>query len=205
MSNGYRCSTTTTSDWRVVVRPARRTERNRRPLPQAPGAGGSAHVPSTRRHDNRTGGNPEIRETAGRIIAGPRADRDRIRAINVEVDDGDRFMPGAARAYRRGLRSLAQWHTRAAPPVSRHRVQGPEIATVNGTRHRRRNRSGHRRNNPQPHDVPRLETRAARPHTAFRCRFLFMWPNVVIQGPLCRWKPSLFNVRLPDTLSRLAV
>lgn len=50
------------------------------------------HVLATHHHDDHIGGVPEIKEKTGCTVVGPRADRDRIPMIDVEVGDGDTFM-----------------------------------------------------------------------------------------------------------------
>lgn len=47
------------------------------------------HVLATHHHDDHIGGVPEIKAATGCVVVGPRADRDRIPMIDVEVGDGD--------------------------------------------------------------------------------------------------------------------
>ena len=49
------------------------------------------HVLTTHHHDDHIGGVPEIKEATGCVVVGPRADRDRIPMIDVEVGDGDHY------------------------------------------------------------------------------------------------------------------
>lgn len=56
------------------------------------------HILNTHHHADHTGGNLEIKERTGCTIVGPRADRDRIPGIDVEVGDGDTVMLGEAEA-----------------------------------------------------------------------------------------------------------
>lgn len=56
------------------------------------------HILNTHHHGDHTGGNLEIKERTGCTIVGPRADRDRIPGIDIEVGDGDTFMLGNASA-----------------------------------------------------------------------------------------------------------
>ena len=54
------------------------------------------HILNTHHHGDHTGGNLEIKSRTGCTIVGPRADRDRIPGIDVELGDGDTFMLGEA-------------------------------------------------------------------------------------------------------------
>lgn len=56
------------------------------------------HILNTHHHADHTGGNTEIKSATGCTIVGPRADRDRIPGIDIEVGDGDTFDLGNARA-----------------------------------------------------------------------------------------------------------
>lgn len=56
------------------------------------------HILNTHHHGDHVGGNMTIKQATGCTIVGPRADRDRIPGIDVEVDDGDTFMLGDAKA-----------------------------------------------------------------------------------------------------------
>ena len=56
------------------------------------------HILNTHHHGDHVGGNREIKAATGCIIVGPRVDRARIPAIDVEVDDGDRYRFGEAEA-----------------------------------------------------------------------------------------------------------
>jgi hydroxyacylglutathione hydrolase len=57
------------------------------------------HVLNTHHHFDHAGGNLELKAQWGLTIVGPRADRDRIPGIDVEVGEGDVFALGAARAH----------------------------------------------------------------------------------------------------------
>ena len=46
------------------------------------------HILNTHHHADHTGGNMALKQATGCIIVGPRADRDRIPGIDVEVGDG---------------------------------------------------------------------------------------------------------------------
>lgn len=52
------------------------------------------HVLNTHHHADHVGGNLALRQATGCTIVGPRADRDRIPGIEVEVGDGDRYALG---------------------------------------------------------------------------------------------------------------
>lgn len=56
------------------------------------------HIINTHHHGDHTGGNLEIKASTGCTIVGPRADKDRIPGIDIEVGDGDTFMLGEATA-----------------------------------------------------------------------------------------------------------
>ncbi len=56
------------------------------------------HILNTHHHGDHTGGNLEIKKRTGCTIVGPRADRDRIPGIDVEVGDGDSYTLGKASA-----------------------------------------------------------------------------------------------------------
>jgi len=56
------------------------------------------HILNTHHHGDHTGGNMEIKQATGCIIVGPRADRDRIPGIDIELGDGDSFLLGEAEA-----------------------------------------------------------------------------------------------------------
>ncbi len=56
------------------------------------------HILNTHHHGDHTGGNREIKAATGCTIVGPRADRDRIPGIDIEVGDGDTYDFGKARA-----------------------------------------------------------------------------------------------------------
>ena len=56
------------------------------------------HILATHHHDDHIGGVPEIKQTTGCIVVGPRADRSRIPMIDIEVGDGDNFMLYEAKA-----------------------------------------------------------------------------------------------------------
>lgn len=56
------------------------------------------HILNTHHHGDHTGGNLALKEKYGCTIVGPRADRDRIAGIDVEVGDGDTYMLGGAEA-----------------------------------------------------------------------------------------------------------
>ena len=77
------------------------------------------HILNTHHHNDHTGGNREIKAATGCIIVGPRADRDRIPGIDIEVGDGDTYEFGTresarlrrarpyARPYRLSVRQFA--------------------------------------------------------------------------------------------------
>jgi hydroxyacylglutathione hydrolase len=52
------------------------------------------HILNTHHHADHTGGNMAIKERTGCTIVGPRADRDRIPGIDVDVGDGDTYALG---------------------------------------------------------------------------------------------------------------
>jgi hydroxyacylglutathione hydrolase len=54
------------------------------------------HILNTHHHGDHVGGNMAIKAATGCTIVGPRADRDRIPGIEVEVGDGDRYKLGEA-------------------------------------------------------------------------------------------------------------
>lgn len=56
------------------------------------------HILNTHHHNDHTGGNIEIKQATGCIVVGPRADRDRIPVIDVEVGDGDTYALGTETA-----------------------------------------------------------------------------------------------------------
>lgn len=56
------------------------------------------HILNTHHHPDHTGGNLELKRATGAVIVGPRADRDRIPGIDVEVGEGDRYALGAQSA-----------------------------------------------------------------------------------------------------------
>lgn len=56
------------------------------------------HILNTHHHGDHVGGNLAIKEATGCTIVGPRADRDRIPGIDIEVGDGDIYDLGGARA-----------------------------------------------------------------------------------------------------------
>lgn len=49
------------------------------------------HILTTHHHNDHVGGVPELKEKLGCTVVGPRADRERIPHIEVEVGDGDRY------------------------------------------------------------------------------------------------------------------
>tara|TARA_R110001592_G_scaffold199699_1_gene448330 strand:- start:408 stop:1178 length:771 start_codon:yes stop_codon:yes gene_type:complete len=57
-----------------------------------------SHILNTHHHGDHTGGNLEIKAATGCTIVGPRADRDRIPGIDIEVGDGDTYKLGNAEA-----------------------------------------------------------------------------------------------------------
>jgi hydroxyacylglutathione hydrolase len=59
------------------------------------------HILNTHHHVDHTGGNAELKAATGCVIVGPRADRDRIPGIDVEVGEGDSYTLGTqtARVY----------------------------------------------------------------------------------------------------------
>lgn len=56
------------------------------------------HILNTHHHMDHVGGNLALKEAAGCVIVGPRADAGRIPGIDIEVGDGDVFKLGAAAA-----------------------------------------------------------------------------------------------------------
>lgn len=56
------------------------------------------HILNTHHHGDHVGGNLEIKAATGCTIVGPRADRDRIPGIEIEVGDGNSYMLGKAEA-----------------------------------------------------------------------------------------------------------
>jgi hydroxyacylglutathione hydrolase len=59
------------------------------------------HILNTHHHNDHTGGNRELKEATGCVIVGPRADRDRIPAIDIDVAEGETYRFGTedARVY----------------------------------------------------------------------------------------------------------
>jgi hydroxyacylglutathione hydrolase len=56
------------------------------------------HILNTHHHGDHVGGNRVLKEATGATIVGPRADRDRIPLIDVEVGDGDTYTVGSLTA-----------------------------------------------------------------------------------------------------------
>lgn len=56
------------------------------------------HILNTHHHGDHVGGNLEIKAATGCTIIGPKADRDRIPGIDVEVEEGDTVALGEAMA-----------------------------------------------------------------------------------------------------------
>lgn len=56
------------------------------------------HILNTHHHKDHTGGNLALKQRWGVTIVGPRADRDRIPGIDLEVGDGDSYQFGAETA-----------------------------------------------------------------------------------------------------------
>ncbi len=56
------------------------------------------HILNTHHHGDHVGGNLEIKARTGCTVVGPRADRDRIPGIDVEVGDGETYALGNAMA-----------------------------------------------------------------------------------------------------------
>lgn len=52
------------------------------------------HILNTHHHGDHTGGNLELKAETGCTIVGPRADRDRIPGIDIEVGDGETYQLG---------------------------------------------------------------------------------------------------------------
>lgn len=50
------------------------------------------HILTTHHHDDHIGGAQEIKDVTGCTVVGPRADRERIPMIDIEVGDGDTYM-----------------------------------------------------------------------------------------------------------------
>ena len=105
------------------------------------------HILNTHHHSDHTGGNLELKAATGCTIVGPRADRDRIPGIDIEVGDGDTYEFGEraaqgvrrARPYARPYRLLVRRFARAVlrrhavhhglrPPVRRHAGADVELA-----------------------------------------------------------------------------
>ena len=57
-----------------------------------------SQILNTHHHGDHTGGNLEIKQKTGCTIGGPKADRDRIPGIDVEVADGETYVLGDAEA-----------------------------------------------------------------------------------------------------------
>jgi hydroxyacylglutathione hydrolase len=59
------------------------------------------HILNTHHHWDHTGGNVELKQATGALIVGPRADRDRIPEIDVDVAEGETYSVGGqtARVY----------------------------------------------------------------------------------------------------------
>lgn len=56
------------------------------------------HILNTHHHGDHVGGNREIMAATGCTVVGPRADRERIPGISVEVDEGDVYRLGECEA-----------------------------------------------------------------------------------------------------------
>ncbi len=56
------------------------------------------HILNTHHHADHTGGNMALKQATGCTIVGPRADRDRIPGIDVEVGDGETYALGESLA-----------------------------------------------------------------------------------------------------------
>lgn len=56
------------------------------------------HILNTHHHADHTGANLELKQQTGCTIVGPKADRDRIPGIDIEVSDGETYMLGNAEA-----------------------------------------------------------------------------------------------------------
>jgi len=56
------------------------------------------HIINTHHHPDHVGGNEELMRATGCVVVGPRADRERIPGISIELGDGDQFSLGAAKA-----------------------------------------------------------------------------------------------------------
>lgn len=56
------------------------------------------HILNTHHHPDHTGGNAELKAATGCTIVGPRADRDRIPGIDIELGEGDDYLLGTQRA-----------------------------------------------------------------------------------------------------------
>ncbi len=66
------------------------------------------HILNTHHHKDHTGGNLALKARWGATVVGPRADRDRIPGIDIEVGEGDTYR--VRRRDRRGVR-----HSRPHP------------------------------------------------------------------------------------------
>ncbi|MEQ8708855.1 MAG: hydroxyacylglutathione hydrolase [Rhodospirillales bacterium] len=56
------------------------------------------HILNTHHHGDHVGGNMAIKSATGCVIVGPKADRDRIPGIDIELADGERWMFGEQEA-----------------------------------------------------------------------------------------------------------
>ncbi|HXM71063.1 MAG TPA: hydroxyacylglutathione hydrolase, partial [Thermoanaerobaculia bacterium] len=56
------------------------------------------HILNTHHHWDHTGGNPALKAATGAVVVGPKADRERIPAIDVAVDEGESYKLGQAEA-----------------------------------------------------------------------------------------------------------
>ena len=56
------------------------------------------HIINTHHHPDHVGGNAELMHETGCVVVGPRADRERIPGISIEVGDGDHFSLGDSTA-----------------------------------------------------------------------------------------------------------
>lgn len=57
-----------------------------------------SHILNTHHHGDHVGGNMEIKQATGCTIVGPKADRERIPGIDIELGDGERWMFGSEEA-----------------------------------------------------------------------------------------------------------
>jgi hydroxyacylglutathione hydrolase len=57
-----------------------------------------SHILNTHHHWDHTGGNEALKAATGAVVVGPRADRERIPAIDIALGEGDRYAIGSETA-----------------------------------------------------------------------------------------------------------